>query len=135
MSNENESPGGIVSDKYFFSNATEMELLFAGRFTENLKETEKRLGVTVTARDLCFRISSPQKENVVKTIAFLEKQILCRIAGDGKLREGKDLDALLCSASHHLYYPIAIEGRIRNPKNRGSCPDLYKSIVHITIVS
>ena len=73
MSNENESPGGIVSDKYFFSNATEMELLFAGRFTENLKETEKRLGVTVTARDLCFRISSPQKENVVKTIAFLEE--------------------------------------------------------------
>ena len=75
------------------------------------------------------------KKTIEKTIAFLEKQILCRIAGDGKLREDKDLDALLRSASHHLYYPIAIEGRIRNPENRGNCPDLYKSIVHISIVS
>ena len=33
-------------------------------------------------------------------------------------KEYKDLDALLRSASHHLYYPIAIEGRIRNPENR-----------------
>lgn len=73
MNADSESPGGSVSDQYFFRNAAEMELLFSGHVAENLKEVEKRLGVVLVARDLKLKISAPKKENVTKTLAFLEE--------------------------------------------------------------
>ena len=73
MNADSESPGGIASDQYFFRNATEMELLFGGHVAENLKEIEKRLGVTLVARDLKLKIFAPKQESVTKTLAFLEE--------------------------------------------------------------
>ncbi len=73
MNADSESPGGIVSDQYFFRTATEMELMFSGHFTENVREIERRLGVTAVARDLKLKISSSKQENVRKAMAFLEE--------------------------------------------------------------
>ena len=73
MNADSESPGGSASDQYFFRNAAEMELLFSGHVSENLKEVEKRLGVTLVARDLKLKISAPKQESVTKTLAFLEE--------------------------------------------------------------
>ena len=70
MSKENDTQGDIVSDKYYFSSSSEIDSLFAGRFSENVREMEKKLEVSVTARDLWLKISSLRRENVPVRSSF-----------------------------------------------------------------
>lgn len=94
MSKENDTQGDIVSDKYYFSSSSEIDSLFAGRFSENVREMEKRLEVSVTARDLWLKISSLKRENVARAISFLKE--LEKLTAESKKRiDQRDFQMLL----------------------------------------
>lgn len=71
---DEQSPG--FEEKHFFDSWGAMEAVFAGNLMRNLKEAERRLGVTLTARDTWIRISAPDKRSVSKAAAFLKELVL-----------------------------------------------------------
>ena len=60
------------SDIYYFENGSNLNELFAGHLTKNLRLVEKHLGVKLTARDYWIKLSGPE-ENRARACSFFEE--------------------------------------------------------------
>ena len=69
-------------------------------------------------------LSGPVKEDSVR------EKIVAAAARKRKLREHKDLDALLCRRTYDLDHPLGVIVRVRDPDDGGSGCNLYKPVLH-----